>query len=102
MGELSHISSEFDIVSNIKSSSFVLPYFHVYNVHVNLGITYKEETLLVLQGRFLAYIHLVTIVLSLFQADCSLKCFITDLVFLFYLLGCSSCTGKLHTSEDAK
>jgi hypothetical protein len=44
MGELSHISSEFDNVS-IKASSFFSPYFPVYYVHANLVITFKEETL---------------------------------------------------------
>jgi hypothetical protein len=44
MGELSHISSEFDNVSNIKKF-FFLALLSFYYVHVNLVITSKEETL---------------------------------------------------------
>jgi hypothetical protein len=53
MGELSHISSEFDNVSNMQVSSFSCVTF--------------------LQGRFIAYVHFVTTKLSLLQADCSHK-----------------------------
>lgn len=44
MGELSHISSEFDNVSTMKAS-FYFCYFPFIYVLVNLEITSKEETL---------------------------------------------------------
>ena len=38
----------------------------------------KKKHYLALQGRFLAYVHLATFKLSLLQADCSHKCFVSS------------------------
>jgi hypothetical protein len=81
MGELSHISSEFDNVSNMQVSSF------------SCVTSCKEGSLLM----FILLLPNCHFCKQIATTNDSLALF-----FLLYLLGCSSCAGKLQTLEDAK